>query len=167
MRKIYLLQLWKKDKKLALVLSLFIVGQAFFSYKQIETVPFFNYGMYARPITSSTYTHYQLYNDQQVPISLDQYPEAVFLAYQLPYYQQLQQQNPIDAPLKQTIQQRFGAYPFIQNYLIQQLTNKSSALPHAQQWLSKKTEQNKISTWKENYVWVKDNFVLLTKTLVL
>lgn len=168
MQNNYFIQLWRQDKKLAFLILLFILGQFFFSYKQIETLPFFNYGMYARPKASQNhiYTHYQLYNAQQNPIHLDQYVNAAFLEYQLSYYAQLYQQNPIDAPLHQTIQNRFAHFPTLAKYLHQQLANDSTALLHCQQWLNEKTEQNKLSSWKENYVWVKTNFVLLTKTLV-
>lgn len=167
MRNIFLLQLWKQDKKLAAFIVFFIGGQFFFSYKQIETVPFFNYGMYARPSNSSSiYEHYQLYNAQQEPILLSNYPATSFLEYQLPYYAQLQRQQPIDEALKRTIHKRFAALPLLENYLIQSLTNDSTALLHAQQWLQEKTGQEKIMLWKENYVWVKNNFVLLTKDLV-
>ncbi|MGH1338270.1 MAG: hypothetical protein ACRBFS_19255 [Aureispira sp.] len=167
MKNSYLVQLWKRDKKLAALISVFIIGQLFFSYKQIETLPFFNYGMYARSSPpAATYTHYQLYNAQQKPVLLSNYASATFLAYQLPYYHQLQQQKIINAPLKTTIQQRFATFPVLETYLIEQLTNDTSSLPHAQQWLEKKTAQNKLSLWKENYVWVKNNFVLSTKHLV-
>lgn len=168
MKNTYLAIVWKWDKKLAVLLMGFLLGQAFFSYKQVETLPFFNYGMYARPATTPlpTYTHYQLYNKQQEPILLQNYPASNFLEYQLIFYAQLKNQNPIDAPLKTTIHRRFAAFPKIEHYLEQQLTNDSSALSHAQQWLEKKTEQNELSLWKENYVWVKDSFGLLTKNLV-
>ncbi|MFK7798281.1 MAG: hypothetical protein AB8E82_12570 [Aureispira sp.] len=168
MQDSYLIQLWKQDKKLAFLILLFILGQFFFSYKQIETLPFFNYAMYARPNASQNqvYTQYQLYNRSQQPINLNQYIAPTFLAYQLPYYAQLYQQQPIDAPLRQTIQNRFDHFPTLVKYLNQQLANDSTSLLHCQQWLKGKTEQNKLSFWKENYVWVKNNFVLLTKTLV-
>jgi hypothetical protein len=97
---------------------------------------------------------------------LHQYVDAAFLEYQLAHYTLLHQQKPIDAPLHQTIQNRFGYFPTLTNYLQEQLCNDSTALLHGQQWLKKKTEQNELSLWKENYVWVKNNFVLLTKDLV-
>lgn len=168
MQNNYLIQLWKQDKKLAFLILCFILGQFFFSYKQIETLPFFNYGMYARPKSTphQVYTQYQLYNAQHQPINLNQYVDAAFLEYQLSYYAQLYQQTPIDAPLQQTIQNRFAHFPTLANYLQQQLSNDSIALFHCQQWLEKRIEQNKLSLWEENYVWVKNNFVLLTKDLV-
>lgn len=168
MKNTYLAIVWKWDKKLVVLLIAFLLGQAFFSYKQVETVPFFNYGMYARPAASTpfTYTHYQLYDEQQNPILLQDYPASNFLEYQLVFYAQLQSQHPVDAPLQATIHRRFATFPHLEYYLVQHLTNDSSALSHAQQWLEKRTEQNKLSLWKENYVWVKNNFELLTKKLV-
>lgn len=167
MKNIYFIQLWKRDKKLAIFIGCFILGQAFFSYKQIETLPFFNYGMYARPSTpSTTYTHYQLYDAQGTAIFLEEYAKHTFLAYQLPYYAALQEQPILNAALKATIHQRFSAFPILETYLSQHLTNDSTALPQAQQWFKKQTAQNKLSLWKENYVWVKNNFVLSTKSLV-
>ncbi len=167
MKKNYLQQLWKRDKKLGLLVLLFLIGQAFFSYKQIETVPFFNYGMYARPTSpAASYSSYRLYDAQHIPIDLTHYKASHFLAYQLHYYAQLNSQSLIDRPLRQTIQQRFFTTPVLQAYLVEHLTNKAIALPHAQRWLSSQIKKNKLSLWKENYVWVKNNFVLLTKELV-
>lgn len=168
MKNTYLVTVWKWDKKLAIGLIIFLLGQAFFTYKQVETLPFFNYGMYARPAASppTYFIHYQLYNEQQEPVLLQEYPAATFLEYQLHFYATLQAQHPIDAPLKATIHRRFATFPSLETYLIQQLANDSSTLLHAQQWLEKKTEQNELSLWEENYVWVKDSFKLLTKSLV-
>ena len=123
--------------------------------------------MYARPsVPSPTYTHYQLYNAQGTPVLLEDYGKPTFLAYQLPYYAALQEQPVLDAALKTTIHQRFSAFPILETYLSQHLTNDSTTLSQAQQWLEKETAQNKLSLWKENYVWVKNNFVLSTKHLV-
>jgi hypothetical protein len=166
MKRLYTTQLWRRDKKLAILLGLFVLGQAFFSYKQIETLPFFNYGMYARPVAKHTiYTTQRLYYKQQ-PIDLSAHAAAHFWAYQLHYYTQLTAQSPIDAPLKQTIQQRFSAFPVLNQYLQRHLCNNKSALVYAPQWMAKNLNYPELSIWQENYVWVKDSLVLLTKNLV-
>ncbi|HUH74494.1 MAG TPA: hypothetical protein VLZ75_08800 [Chitinophagales bacterium] len=47
--KLYLYKLWNTSKLLFLGVSLLILGQAFFTYKGIMTMPFFPYQMYAFP----------------------------------------------------------------------------------------------------------------------
>lgn len=47
--KLYLFKLWNTSKLLFLGISLFALGQAYFSYKGIMNFPFFNYKMYSPP----------------------------------------------------------------------------------------------------------------------
>ncbi len=51
--KLYLFKLWNTSKLLFLGISLFALGQAFFTYKGIMTFPFFPYQMYAFPSPKS------------------------------------------------------------------------------------------------------------------
>ncbi len=60
----YLKELRKNYKKLYFFVLLFIVGQVFFTYKGVETFPFFNYGMYSGEESNpSIISYYLIYND--------------------------------------------------------------------------------------------------------
>ncbi|MBX2901961.1 MAG: hypothetical protein KF872_00300 [Chitinophagales bacterium] len=43
----YLVELFRSDKLLFVLVILFIAGQVFFTWKGVETFPFLNYGMYS------------------------------------------------------------------------------------------------------------------------
>lgn len=48
-QRTFLYKVWQRDKILAGLFVLFILGQVFFTYKGIENTPFFHFGMYSAP----------------------------------------------------------------------------------------------------------------------
>ena len=49
----YLKEIYKKSKWLFTFIVIFCLLQAFFIFKGVETVPFFNYGMYSEPVSNN------------------------------------------------------------------------------------------------------------------
>lgn len=157
MKNTFLSILWRQHKIGFIGALLFIIGQIFFTYKGVETVPFFNYGMYSSPISAQTsYTVAKLYQgEQQVPLSSITKAPSV-LQYQLNYYHHLQQYQYID-PISKTIDQRFGKLPKFSIYLKEQLLTPKANLIHFETWLSQKYQVN-FSIKKENFEWVNGHF---------
>ena len=54
MERLYLVRLFREKRWLFVVVLLFCVGQGFFHFKGVETVPFFLYGMYSAPQHETT-----------------------------------------------------------------------------------------------------------------
>lgn len=75
-RKTFLYQVFEKDKILFIVFVLFIIGQIFFTYKQVENTPFFHFGMYsAIHNPHDSYTVYNITVDKTPVKSLD-FPDS-------------------------------------------------------------------------------------------
>lgn len=67
MAQLFLVRLFKINKPLFWGVILFILGQIYFTYKGVETFPFFNYGMYsARFEHQDTLTEYRIYINQEL-----------------------------------------------------------------------------------------------------
>ena len=65
-KKLYLQNLWKHSRLLFFIVIIFILGQAFFTYKGVQTFPFINFGVYSSKYSSkSTYKVYDVYLDDQ------------------------------------------------------------------------------------------------------
>ncbi len=80
---------WLCDPKLFLLFLLFVVGQIFFTYKGVETLPFFNYGMYSAPLAKAeTIEHYRLIINQKDSFRLYELPfgNQVYIEYQIKHY---------------------------------------------------------------------------------
>lgn len=63
LKKTFLYKVFEKDKPLFAFFLLFIIGQIFFTYKQVENTPFFHFGMYSAihsPKPSYTVYHIKL-----------------------------------------------------------------------------------------------------------
>ena len=60
----FLYRVLQTDKALFIFFSLFILAQIFFTYKGVENIPFFHYGMYsARHAAQESYTIYRIQID--------------------------------------------------------------------------------------------------------
>ena len=157
MKNTFLFVLWRQHKVGFFAALVFLLGQGFFIYKGVETVPFFNYGMYSSPATAATtYEVINLYKGTDlVPLSQLSNAPAV-LQYQLNYYNYIREQQYID-PISKTIEQRFGAYPSCANYLQKQLLTSKTNLIHFEEWLDEKYQAN-FSIKKESFEWVNGHF---------
>jgi hypothetical protein len=72
LRNTFLYRVLQRDKLLFTVFILFLLGQAFFTYKQIENTPFFHFGMYSAVHTPQrSYTVYSITVDTARVRSLD------------------------------------------------------------------------------------------------
>jgi len=157
MKNSYFFKVWQTNKLLFGALILFIFGQLFFSYKEVETLPFFNYGMYSEPVQiQDLYTTVSIYDEQNQYINLYEKKATRFWQYQLSYYTKFVAQDYHD-PTLQTIQSRFGPTTF-SHYLAQYLTNNKKAGLRFSEFLIQKTKIKKLKICQENYEWVKFKF---------
>lgn len=157
MKNSYFFKVWQTNKILFGALLLFVLGQGFFSYKEVENLPFFNYGMYSEPAqVQDLYTTISVYDEKNQYVNLYEKKGARFWQYQLSYYKQFVAQNYQDPSLK-TIQSRFGSTPF-SNYLKKHLSNDRNAALDFSEFLIQKTKNKNSKICQENYEWVKFNF---------
>lgn len=167
MKKTYFHLLWRQNKFLFGGIAFFILGQVFFSYKQVETTPFFNYGMYSEPcLERKTYSTVSVYNQENQRIALKGFNKpAFFLQYQLNYYAKLHAQDSIDL-VQQTIASRFGTTTGLSQYLTTNLTNSPDVLlrfpNHFEGWI----EKSNLKFYRENFKWVNNNFELVNKNII-
>lgn len=166
MKNSYFFKVWQKNKLLFGALVLFVFGQVFFSYKGVETLPFFNYGMYSEPLEPKEfYTTISIYDENDQYINLYDKKATRFWQYQLAYYAQLSAQDYQDPSLK-TIQSRFGQTKF-SNYLAQYLSNDKKAEARFSEFLiQKKIKLKKSKICRENYKWVKFNFKKVNSKII-
>ena len=152
MKNSYLYLLWQNNKSLFSLLLIFVLGQAFFTYKQVETTPFFNYGMYSEPcIPTTSYASVFVYkNDVKIPLN-QAAVSPTFLQYQLDYYAKLISQDSLDYTIN-TIENRFGKGTACSKYLIPYLSNSPKSIkkfpPKLERWL--KNENLTISSIKKS-----------------
>ena len=157
MKNSYFFKVWQTNKLLFCGLIFFLVGQLFFSYKGVETLPFFNYGMYSEPVQiQDIYTTVSIYDENNQYVNLYEKSATRFWQYQLSYYSQFAAQNYYD-PSLQTIHARFGPTPF-GNYLAKYLSNDKKAALRFSEFLIQKTKIKTSKICRENYKWVKFNF---------
>jgi hypothetical protein len=165
MKNSYFFKVWQTNKLLFGALMLFILGQLFFSYKQVETLPFFNYGMYSEPVQiQDFYTTISIYDEKDQLVNLYDQKATRFWQYQLSYYNQFVKQNRLD-PTLQTIQSRFGQTAF-SNYLNQYLANDKRAGLRFSEFLIQKTKNKNSKICRENYKWVKFNFKKVNSKII-
>lgn len=95
--------------RLYVLAGLFVLGQLFFFYKGVETLPFYNYGMYSAPIAAKdTFQQLEIYIDGQAwnyhrPTAL----AVDFIESQLDFYNNLERHDFKD-PVRHTVRRRFG-----------------------------------------------------------
>jgi hypothetical protein len=165
MKNSYFFKVWQTNKLLFGALILFVFGQLFFSYKEVETLPFFNYGMYSEPLQiQKSYTTVSIYQNKNQYVNLYNQKAPRFWQYQLSYYRYFINQNHHD-PTLLTIQSRFGQTAF-SNYLAQYLTNDKKAGLRFSEFLIQKTKIKNSKICQENYEWVKFNFGKVNSVII-
>jgi hypothetical protein len=84
----YLKKVIELDKTIFIIIIIFIMGQGFFTYKGVETFPFFNYGMYSSIFSKPEFLEvlYLKINDNKVNIKDSKYKSNSFISSQLNYY---------------------------------------------------------------------------------
>ena len=109
LRKTFLYHVFEKDKLLFIFFVLFILGQLFFTYKQVETTPFLHYGMYsAIHHPHKAYTVYNISIDKNSVKSLDFLDGQRVVVYNtISLYDELKQQGFKD-PLDKVISKRLS-----------------------------------------------------------
>lgn len=155
MKKGYWRILYSHNKWLLGVVLAFVLGQAFFIYKGVETTPFFNYGMYSEVANSKTYyTNLELHKDNElVPLEELSYFSSHFLAYQICYHQKMLDRDSIDGTIA-TIEQRFGKESRLTQYLTPLLTTSPEKLHQFDSWITNYTgiEDLQITAKKYQYI---------------
>lgn len=148
----------------------FIIGQLFFSYKGVETLPFFNYGMYSAPTPPShsqrSYTLVSCYNANGKHLALNHLPSPYpirLLQYQLHYYQQLKT-NQWETPVLSSIQQRLGKGHTWEAFFLERLHPVYYDTAQAEQGFIQQLFNDSMDIFirQENYKWVKNKFSKVT-----
>jgi len=100
------MKLYQKNRFLAFNLVAFILGQAFFTYKGVETIPFFHYGMYSEHMPPAIVPTYIIADGDTLNNKLPILSEA-FILQNISYYKQhgQQAQPEITSPI---IKKRFS-----------------------------------------------------------
>ena len=154
----YFYKLLKHNMLLFILIIGFITCQLIFTYKQVETTPFFNYGMYSENcLPKKTYQTIAIFENKH-KIVQDQLP--VFLKYQLRTYSKLITQDSIDDVVN-TIENRFGKETNLSNYLIKYLTNNKRSIKEFPKWVEEQLDKTKLSIKIEYYEWLNESFELI------
>ena len=134
LRKTFLYRVFEKDKLLFILFVLFILGQLFFTYKQVETTPFLHYGMYsAKHVPHKSYTVYNITIDKNSVKSLDFLDGQRVVVYNtIALYDELKQLGFKD-PLNLVISKRFSGQRA--EYARSVLLNNSKMDTAYQKWL--------------------------------
>lgn len=127
---------WKVASKygLHLFFVLFILGQLFFTYKEVETLPFYNYGMYSAPLSATdTFEQLEIFIEGQAwnYHAVSAFP-ADFIEAHLAFYNKLHHSDFKD-PVSWTVRSRFGPNSVWEN----RLTNKIEVRERFPHWLGR------------------------------
>jgi hypothetical protein len=109
LRKTFLYCVLEKDKPLFVFFVLFILGQVFFAYEQVETIPFFHFEMYSTVHKAhKSYTIYNITVDKNPVKSLDFMEGQRVVVYNtIALYDEIKQMGFKD-PLNKVISKRFS-----------------------------------------------------------
>lgn len=120
----YIKEVYSGNKTMFYALLFFSFLQLFFIYKGVETFPFLNYGMYSE-------VHTEVKQCKKVKIWINNQPfdfdnnsciNQSFLANNISYYHQLQQNN-FNDPINDVIEKRFGDNKYIKSKLANNVSN--------------------------------------------
>ena len=173
----YLQKLFVHSKKLFFLFTIFCLLQLFFTYKGIETFPFFNFGMYSEkkpPIEIYEgviiKTDGKIFNYSSLP-SLNK----EMLIEPLVRYSELKKKHFIDEPLLSAVEKRFKTRISNENYeyCLGHLTNSVKDTIAFQQWfknyLEFSTNQSfkNIEVYAGNYYYDTSSRLQLKDSLLL
>ena len=94
----FLTDTYQKSKLLFGVFILFVVGQIFFTYKGVETVPFFHYGMYSEPMPAKTNGYWLISGNDTLNDELTHLSRA-FLFQNINHHKQLKKNEINSVPI--------------------------------------------------------------------
>lgn len=159
MKNTYLYVLYQQNKILFFFIFLFLLGQSFFTYKGVETLPFFNYGMYSAPAAPRVIFTKNILSSDTARIKQRELPNysPAFLEYQLNYYQKSLKNNSFD-PIVNTISNRFGKKTAMSLYLESKLCNKKLATEKFLPWLSGYIYKNNLIFEQQKYRFIDGKF---------
>ena len=129
MKKTLLYRIWRNDKRMFVGIIVFICFQSIFIIKGVETSPFYLYGMYSEPYTTSPSKksfRISSKNGEQLYLS-------PFIFYQLRGYQSQYHRN---VSLEKTITDRTKSYPAVAAYLKTHLMHASISEIELNRWIS-------------------------------
>jgi hypothetical protein len=144
-RKWYLFIIFKDKPWLGSLVFFFILGQFFFSFKGIQTLPFFNFGMYAAPYKSATvYTVNELWVWEEGLCKY--YKPNLTTRHQFSYYQE--HKDLAYPAIYPTIEKRFGPTTSITNFLKKQYKEELFTYPV---WLSTRLKVDSVCIKTKTY----------------
>jgi len=154
---------------------LFCVGQLFFTYKGVETLPFFNYGMFSEP--KQQLKEYTLFvakvDGKKINLKNLNNHNYQFIISNLKNYTALGK-NDFNDPIIVDINRRFkgGVSDEMLKKITLKLSNSKASKLKFQLWLAKviKEEQGqpikRLEIDVENYVYTNEGFSFLSKKLL-
>ena len=135
---LFLVQLWRNDKWLFIVALFFVSGQAFFTYKGVETFPFLHWGMYSAPVTLPDTCSVVSFKIDKEPIRISELADGqkMMVEGSFNWYKKLRQQHNFDSTAV-VVKSRFYGKITDSNYqkVLAGLTNDSSAIAAYPKWL--------------------------------
>ena len=136
----YLWKAYHYSKPLFAFFIIAMLGQGFFSYKGVQTLPFFNYGMYSEVLSSenSSVLYEISLGDSIIPFNTLSYFPEDYVQGSIHFYHELQKTDFQD-PIIETIQNRF--YEKIPapmyDHVLSSLSNDWAAHKNFPRWLLK------------------------------
>lgn len=129
MKKLFIIQLYHKNKLLFSFTILFIIFQLLFTYKGVETFPFFNYGMYSSTENSvNTPKEIDFFvNNKKLNLNNYSLINQSFLHNNIVYYSELKQ-NRFKDPINDIIDNRFSEESSLNKLSKKQLANNNPQL---------------------------------------
>jgi len=141
----FLGKLFFRNKPLFWLVLVFIIGQGFFTYKGVQTLPFFHFGMYSEVFAPKD--HYELLSIYLDSMKIDQKNSNGipfdFVIETLEYYQGLQQlqfKDPILATINKRFENRVGEITL--SNITSRLANDSRDAENYKEWLMNLLQRN-------------------------
>lgn len=174
-RRTFLFRLYETDKWLFVLLVAFILMQMLFTFKGVETLPFFNYGMYsAKQFPQEEYHAIAIdWNDSTGEVSKVRTLPVDYLSSVVSYYAMLKEEKFHD-PNDETVQRRFKGLPgTIRNQIIfQRLENTHGDEALFFSWLCRylhsfyKDPVKNIKITDRSYEWLHGKFTMKNETII-
>ncbi|MCY7408924.1 MAG: hypothetical protein LH473_01500 [Chitinophagales bacterium] len=134
--QIFISEVFRKDKWLFIFFTCFIALQIFMTYKGIETIPIFHWGMYSsiHPPLNEFDRKVIFLNDTELNLSDSKEIAPGYLFSILDYYQVLKT-NDFHDPILKVIDKRFSTFPALKEIATRRLANDREAQNNFRNWL--------------------------------
>jgi hypothetical protein len=166
---------YTSDKNLFILFAVFILFQAFFTGKAVETLPFFNYGMYSEksPVKKEYSGLFIQFNHASSDISRDSSIPEDYVFSIVNHYAMLKQNNFTD-PIQEVIEHRFKGKVNDELYdaIDKRLANTTTDLSLFPAWLGRYLNSfspvltEHVNLVNRNYEWQGGAFILTEEQFV-